>query len=146
MTVICVHCNEKRSDKDCIHYEDFSVCCFCLNYYQSKHGKKHSNKLDECDVFTLKISSAKEDHYGFVEWGRAKELGKILVVVFDMKYKDKTWNKLSPKLFKYLMDESKRSFKEEPKKLKNAVIKNHPGLKLSSYDEYKKYLKSYQKV
>lgn len=144
MTVVCKTCNEKRSNNDCLVYDDYAICCFCLNYYQSYKGKKRPKKLEECDVFTLKLSSAKENHYAFVEWGRAKEQGKLMVVIFDMTYQDKTWKKFSPDLFKYLMNESKNSFKNVSHKIKDAVIKNHKGLNLTSFDEYKDYLKSYQ--
>lgn len=144
MTVVCKTCNEKRSNNDCLVYDDYAICCFCLNYYQSHKGKKRPKKLEECDVFTLKLSSAKENHYALVEWGRAKEQGKLMVVIFDMTYQDKTWKKFSPELFKYLMNESKNSFKNASHKLRDSVIKYHKGMGLNSYDEYKDYLKSYQ--
>lgn len=143
MTVICKTCSEKRSNNDCIVYPDYSVCDICLTYHQSNKKKTNYEKLENCDVYSLKLSNIKKNYYGFIEWGQAKEMGKFLVLVFDMNYNDRKWKKIPHTLLRDLMKESRQSFRNESKKIKNAVIKNHPKLEISSFIEYKKYLKSY---
>ena len=144
MTVICKGCDEKRSNNDCIVYPDYSICDTCVKYYNSENGKKRPKKLKECDVFTLKLNRSNKDHYGFVEWGKAKEMGKMLVIIFDIDVTDKKWSKFSPDLITYLINESKNSFKKETRNFKDSVIKRHPELNFTTFKEYRQYLKSYQ--
>lgn len=143
MTVVCKCCNEKRANRDAIIYDDYSVCAPYITFYENNNGKKKENLLRECDVFTLRIKSPQDIHYGFVEWGRAKELGKILVVIYDFTYLLEDWEMLHPNLFKYLMKESKQSFKTLSKEMKNEVIKRHPNFSVTDFKEYKNYLASY---
>lgn len=144
MTVICQTCDEKRSNNDCIVYPDYSICDTCVKYYKSDNGKKCSKKLKECDVFTLKIKHPNKNHYGFVEWGKAKEMGKMLVIIFDLDVTDKKWSKFSTDLVTNLIKESKNSFKKETRQFKDSVIKRHPEFNFYTFKQYKDYLKSYQ--
>lgn len=124
MTVICRKCCEKRSCSDCIHYEgnDTFVCYFCLTHYistSSDECKKQPKKLKNCDVFTIVLGKNINNYYPFVEWGIAKEQGKILMLLCDDKYR-----KLYGKTYKYLMKESIQSIEHLSDKLQNKILKN----------------------
>jgi formylmethanofuran dehydrogenase subunit E len=139
MTVVCKTCNEKRAHRDALSYDDYSICDVCLTYYENKHGKKSSKSLKKCDVFTIRLSNLKKYHYALVEWGRAKEMGKVLVVVMD-----ETSSEFSQKFLSYLAKESKESFKKHSKEMRNCIIKKNEALSVNSYSEYKKSLTEFK--
>ena len=141
MTVICQPCSEKRANHDCITNDDKSVCSTCLTYYTSKNGKKHSKKLTACDIYSILIHNNNTNYYSFVEWGKAKEMGKVLVIVFKNDadvYPNVQYNKA----INHMIKDSLNSFKTLSKGMKNTVIKSHPEFRncLTSYSQYKKYL------
>lgn len=143
MTVVCTGCSEKRAHRDVLIHDDYSSCKTCFKFYHSENDKKNSKKLEECDIFTLHVKSVRKNNYSFVEWGRAKELGKVLVVIYDMKPNDKKWTKFDPNLFKYLMNDSKQSFKTLSTEIRNSIISLQKNSEFTNYKEYKQYLKSY---
>ena len=89
--------------------------------------------LNKCDIFTIRLSKLKKHHYALVEWGRAKEMGKVLVVVMD-----ETSSEFPQKFLSYLAKESKESFKKHSKEMRNCIIKKNEALSVNSYSEYKK--------
>jgi len=141
MTVICDPCREKRANCDCITNVDKSVCGTCLTYYTSKNGKKHSKKLEACDIYSIVIDNNNTNYYSFVEWGKAKEMGKVLIIIYENDAN------VSPNVqynnaINHMIKESLNSFKHLSSSMKNAVIKTHPEFRngLTSYSQYKKYL------
>lgn len=141
MTVICEPCSEKRANRDCITNDDKSVCGTCLTYYTSKNGKKRSVKLNACDIYSIVIDNNNTNYYSFVEWGKAKEMGKILVIVYENDA-NVSPNVQYNKAINHMIKESLKSFKNLSKGMKNTIIKNHPEFRncLTSYSQYKKYL------
>lgn len=120
MTVICSRCSEKRANNDCIAREnDTFTCYFCLRYYQNKNGIKDSKQLKKCDVYRLVMNEWND--YAFVEWGRAKEMGKMLVLVLDNNPNIGVKNDYQ-KTARYLRKDSIRSFKNIPDNIKDIVI------------------------
>lgn len=140
MTVICHLCSEKRSNRDCLMNDDKSICYFCLTYYKANNNKKYPKALRNCHVYTLMLTNPKKNHYRFVEWGRAKEMKKVLLVVFS----DETRSQYSPKLYKYLMNESKQSLAHLSSTLKDKIIEREQEIPCNTFDEYKKWCRSYQ--
>ena len=124
MTLKCDLCNELRSNSDCRVIDDKSICKFCFVYYNAKKGKKSTKKLKDCDVFTLPKNS---DSYNYIEWGRAIELDKYLILLNNDDSR--------------MINQSKKSFKNISKSLRNYIIKNHPLLNCNDYDEYLTSLK-----
>lgn len=141
MTVKCVVCDELRAYDDCHHSGDTSVCRSCEIYYQPNKGKKGTDKLNNCDVFTLKIDNEYSNHYSLIEWGRALELGKVLIVIFD--FEDDVWYNFNPRLFVHLVKQSKKSFSGTSDAVKDRIIRNHTDLPISTYEEYVSYLQTY---
>jgi hypothetical protein len=141
MTVKCYICDELRAYQDCHHSDDVSICHSCERYYQSKKGKKKISKLYHCDVYTLMLTSNMCDIYSLVEWGQALELGKYLILMPDIT--DDDWYNFKPSLFKNLVKQSKRSFLNEEEYVRDRVIRNHPNLPFSTYDQYVNYLDTY---
>lgn len=134
MTVICNDCSDKRANRDCIINDDNSTCFSCLKYYNTEKRKRNSTKLKECDVYTVSISDVSH-YYSFVEWGKAKSMGKVLIV-----HSENSLNENEAKEYKYLIKDSIKSLKKQSKEMRKYIIKNHPFLNLSSYKKYKKYL------
>ena len=143
MTVICRCCDEKRANDDTITYDDYSICAPYLSYYENKRGKKHANLLNKCDVYTLRIHNNEVLNYALVEWGIAKQLGKVLTIIFDIDPLLHDYKAEHQKLYRYLINESKKSFKNISKKMKNEVIKRHTEIPIDNFKQYKKYLSSY---
>ena len=143
MTVVCKCCNEKRSHNDVIVYDDYSVCSQFITYYENNTGKKNTSSLEDCDVYTLRLSTPEHIHYAFVEWGRAQELGKILVVIYDFEFLFQEWKMFYNKIFKYMMKDSKKSFKKLSPNMKDKILKNHKNFGVENYKQYKEYLSSY---
>lgn len=141
MTVKCYICDELRAYQDCHHSGDVSICHSCEKYYQSKNGKKHSDKLYYCDVFTLALTNDLTDVYSLVEWGQAMEQGKYVVLIPEITYDE--WYDFKPSLFKHLVKQSKNSFSDVEEHVRNRVIRNHPTLSFSTYAEYEEYLNTY---
>jgi len=146
MTVVCKCCNEKRSDSDVIMYYDYAVCLSCLNFYENSTGKKNSKSLKECDIFTLRIKNPNQLYYGLVEWGKAMELGKVLVIIYDFEYVVQDWNMFEKKLFKYLMKDSLKSFKKLSKVMKDNIMKKHKQFEVQNFKQYKEYIKNYSYI
>ena len=141
MTVKCYICDELRAYQDCHHSGDVSICHSCEKYYQTKNGKKHSDKLRYCDVFTLTLTNSLSDIYSLVEWGQALEQGKFLVLIPEIT--DDEWYDFKPSLFKHLVKQSKRSFSYVEENVCDRVIRNHPNLEMTTYSEYEQYLNTY---
>ncbi len=141
MTVKCYECGELRAYQDCHHSGDVSVCHSCERYYQTKKGKKKTNKLYYCDVFTLMLSNDQRQLYSLVEWGQALELKKYLVLMPDIT--DDEWYNFKPSLFKHLAKQSKKSFESCDCYKRDRIIRNHPTLPFTSYDAYVNYLDTY---
>lgn len=141
MTVKCYLCDELRAYQDCHHSGDVSICHSCERYYQTKNGKKQSDKLRYCDVFTLTLTNSLNHIYSLVEWGQAMEQGKYLVLIPEIT--DDEWYDFKPSLFKHLVKQSKNSFSEAEEDVRNRVVRNHPSLPFNTYAEYEDYLNTY---
>jgi len=128
MTVICSRCSEKRAYRDCLMKEnkDHFICYFCLRHYQPTHNVKDTKALKKCDIFTLNLNEKLCD-YSFVEWGKAKEMNKVLVLI----------NEEGSDSYNYLVHDSKKSFKHLSEKMRDMIIQRHHGLKANNYTEYK---------
>ena len=142
MTVVCQRCCEKRANDDCISKNDNSnfICYFCLRHYEPDQGKKRSKKLEKCDVFTLDLTKSvfgfQSHYYSFVEWGKAKEMKKVLVLIrhpASYSYESCPW-------YKSLVTDSKKSFKDLSMHFRNNIIRMHPNLEFSTYSDYKEWL------
>ncbi len=130
MTLVCSICCNKRSNIDCVS----NVCYFCLKCYNS-NNKKNSKKLNKSHIYSLILNNNQNMVYSFVEWGKAKEMGKILVLGFDTSFENS-------KHVKYLMQDSIHSFKHLSDNIKNYVLQSHPAIKMS-YLDYETHLTNY---
>ena len=76
------------------------------------------------------------NYYSFVDWGRARELDKFLVLLLPKKPESK-WDQ---EMMAELVNESLDSFNVARNFLKDAIIRVHPKLKLQSFAEYRDLL------
>ena len=144
MTIVCKCCNEKRAHRDAIIYDDYSVCASCVTYYENSSGKKNNKALKNCDVFTLRLRNPLQLQDSLQEWSKAVELGKILVVVYDVEYVFQHWDSNKFEKLSSLMRESKKSFKELSKEMKDAIMRRHANFEVQNFKHYKEYLKRYR--
>jgi len=151
-TMKCSECDEIRplSSSTLISSKTNNRICFqCINskyaseltYYIPKQGVKSSDNLDNNEVFTLDMRRRLKttNYYSFVEWGRARELDKFLVLLLPKKPESK-WDQ---EMMAELVNESLDSFNVARNFLKDAIIRVHPKLKLQSFAEYRDYLYRY---
>lgn len=146
MTIVCKTCSEKRAHRDAIIYEDYAVCASCFTYYEIKNGKRSSKSLNACDVFTVRVKNPEQLHYAYTEWCRALELGKVLVLIYDIDYIFHDWETMDNERFKFMMRESKKSFKKLSDEMRDAIIRKQPNFDVENYKLYKQYLKDYRSM
>ena len=140
MTVVCRTCCEKRANSDVILYSDYAICAHCVKYYENVDEKNKRKRLKECDVYIFNASEVTDVSGRLIEWGKACALDKILLVRYDS---DSTF--FSKRLFKTLVNDSRRSFRRISKHMRDAIISNHytrEQLTLRTYKEYKRYLEN----
>ena len=87
--------------------------------------------------------SVNENHNGGVYLLFKNNKLENIMFTDDMKPNDKKWTKFEPNLFKYLMNESKQSFKTLSTEIRNSIISLQKNSEFTNYKEYKQYLKSY---
>ena len=141
MTVVCRTCCEKRANSDVILYSDYAICAHCVRYYENVDDNNKRKRLNECDVYIFNVSEVTNVSGRLIEWGKASALEKILLIRYDS---DLSF--FSKRLFKTLLNDSKRSFRRISKHMRDAIISNHYAgepLTLRTYKEYKKYLENY---
>ena len=146
MTIVCKCCNEKRAHRDAIIYDDYSVCASCVTYYENSIGRKNNKSLKKCDIYTLRVRNPLQLQDSLQEWSKAVELGKILVVVYDVEYVFHDWDSSNFEKLNSLMHESKKSFKGLSNEMKNAIMRRHANFEVQNFKHYKEYLKRYRRM
>ena len=146
MTVVCKCCNEKRAHRDAIIYDDYSVCASCITFYENNSGKRNTKALKKCDVFTLRVRNPLQLQESLIEWNKALELGKILVVVYDVEYVFHDWDSSNFEKLKFIMHQSKKSFKTLSKIMKDEIMQRHPNFEVQKFKHYKDYIKNYRSL
>lgn len=94
---------------------------------------RNLESIKECDVFTLKVNDDNDCFYSFVEWGKASDKNKILILNINSK---------NTKLKEYYLfaKESIMSFEKLPFTKKECIIKTHPELEFKDYKSYEEFM------
>lgn len=151
-TMKCAECDEirplssstlissKSEDRRCFQCTD-SKYGHLLTYYIPKQGEKNTSSLDDNEIFTLDMRHRlkTENYFSFIEWGRARELDKYLVLLLPKKPESK-WDQ---EMMEDLVNHSLNSFDVARDFLKDSIIRCHPKLKLQTFAEYEDYLYRY---